>query len=107
MRIDLKQVTKDNKGQPFKIGDADQTLEDVAYVALTTMTQAESMSLSRDERLKRGRLAQRIIAATDGHIDLKAEEIAMVKQCIANCYGPWIVAQTEDMLEPASAIRSA
>jgi len=98
MRIDLKQPIRGRKNEQLKEGDEAVTLELIAYSALTAMTAQEQQTLSREERLKRGRLAQRITIAQDG-IDLKSEEIAIIKQCIGNCYGPWVVAQTEDMLE--------
>lgn len=103
MKINLKQVLLDNRRKPLKdAGGEDLTLELIAYSALSNLAASE-FSLGRDERLKRGRLAQKIVAAEDGKIDLKAEEITLLKQCIGNSYGPWVVAQTEDMLEPDDA----
>ena len=103
MRINLKQVLTDRKGSPIKNQDGeDTTLEMIAYSALINMTPQEA-NLGRDDRLKRGRLAQRIcIIAQDGILDLKAEEITLIKQCIGASYGPWVVALTEDMFEHES-----
>ena len=100
MKISLKQPLLDHRGKPIKdlTGD-DQTLEIIAYSALSTLS-AQEQGLGRDDRLKRGRLAQRIVTAEGGIIDLKAEDITLIKQCIGACYGPWVVACTEDMLEP-------
>lgn len=100
MKINLKAVITDNRRKPIKdAGGEDLTLEIIAYSALSSLAASE-MNLGRDERLKRGRLAQKIVAAEDGKVDLKAEEITLLKQCIGSSYGPWVVAQTEDMLEP-------
>lgn len=99
MKIDLKQEIKNHRGKSMPNEDGPiTTLELIAYSALSNLAASEA-NLGRDERLKRGRLAQRIVAAEDGKIDLKAEEIALLKQCIGQFYGPWVVATTEDMLE--------
>lgn len=97
MKIDLTQVLKDHKGKPIKDGEEEMTLESIAYSALVQLNQAEA-GLGRDDRLKRGRLAQRIVTA-QGKIDLKVEEVTLIKECIAKVYGPWVVVVTEDMLE--------
>jgi len=80
----------------MKDGEEDGTLGSVSYGALTILGASEQ-NLPGAERLKRGRLAQRIVASPV--LDLKAEEIALLKTCIGNVYGPWIVVQAEDMLE--------
>jgi hypothetical protein len=98
MKVDFSQTLKNHKGQPLKDGAEDATLATIAYTALSTLVAAEQ-NLARDERLRRGRLLQKIVAA-EGAIDLKAEEVALIKQCIGGLYGPWVVVQTEDMLEP-------
>lgn len=102
MRCNLKQVLTDRKGKPIKNEDGeDTTLELIAYSALINMTQQEA-GLSREERLKRGRLAQRICSSEDGFIELKSEEITLIKSCIGASYGPWVVVLTDDMLEHES-----
>lgn len=80
----------------MKDGKDDATLGAITYAALSTLGPTEQ-NLGREERLKRGRLAQKIVAADV--IDLKAEEITLIKHCIGSLYGPWVVVQTEDMLE--------
>lgn len=96
MRIDLKQGLV-ARGKPMKYENEDATLGLIAYAALITL----SDNVDRAERLKRGRLAQRVEAA-DGTIDLKAEEITLIKECIGKIFPPLVVAQSEDMLEHES-----
>lgn len=99
MKIQLNQVFKDKNGKPVKDGEADLTLENVAYTALILVSEQEA-NLPRTDRLLRGRLAQRIAAST-GEVDLKSEEVTLIKECIGKSYGPWVVVQAEDMLEKA------
>ena len=101
MKINLKEILKDGRDANMVDPTSGETLtlETISYIALSSMTQQE-VNLGRDERLKRGRLAQRIVSAENGEIDLKSEEITLIKQCIGNSFGPWVVAQTEDMLDP-------
>ena len=97
MKINLEQVFKNRKGGNMTEEGALVTLGSVAYTGLVAQYPDEQ-NLSRDEKMKRGRLAQRLCAA-EGEIDLKAEEITLLKTCIGKGYGPWIVVQSEDMLE--------
>lgn len=102
MRINLHQVLTDRKKKPIINEEGeDTTLEMIAYSALINMTQQDA-GQGRDERLKRGRLAQRICSTADGLIELKAEEITLIKSCIGSSYGPWVVVLTDDMLEHES-----
>lgn len=97
MRIDMKQTLIARGKTPMKYENEDATLGLIAYAALITL----SDNVDRAERLKRGRLALRIEAA-DGTIELKAEEIALIKECIGKIFPPLVVVQTEDMLEHES-----
>lgn len=102
MVIDLSQVFHDKKGKPVKMergSDDETTLGDAAYMALTAMYVGEE-SLSREHKLRRGRLAQKIVASTDGKLDIKSEDVTEIKHCIAKMFDPWIVVQSEDMIEP-------
>lgn len=97
MKIDLKQALMARGKIPMKYENEDATLGLIAYAALITL----SDNVDRAERLKRGRLAQRIEAA-DGLIELKAEEVTLIKECIGKIFPPLVVVQTEDMLEHES-----
>lgn len=102
MKINLNQVFYDRKGEVMQDDKVPLTLESVAYTSLTLMFPDEQ-NLSRDEKMKRGRLAQRITSGA-GELELKSEEVTLIKTCIGKAFGPWIVVQSEDMLEgpPAS-----
>lgn len=93
MKIDLTQPLKDRKGRPMKFEDEDATLGLMAYAALATAD-----NVDRAERLKRGRLAQRI-EASGKEIDLESHDITLIKECIGKIFPPLVVAITEDMLE--------
>lgn len=95
MLIELRQILTDRKGKPMQYEEEDATLGLIAYAALSTISEG---NVDRAERLKRGRLAQRIEIA-EGVIDLKSEEIALIKECIGKIFPPLVVAMTEDMLE--------
>lgn len=59
----------------------------------------DEQNLSLDEKLKRGDLAMTITGATD--INLKAEDIALMKKVVGKAYGPLIVWAVVRELDPA------
>ena len=82
---------KDNDGKPFLLRDA-------AVVALDSLSQ-EDAKIDGKEKYRRGALATRIYGAAEP-ISLGLEEVKLVKDLIGRAYGPRIVVEAWDMLDP-------
>jgi hypothetical protein len=93
--VDFDAVLTDQKGEPIQ-GDA--TLAILCANALFA-TFPDERDLSGEEKFKRGMLALRIQGG--GKLLLTAEEIAKVKKLVAKAFGPLIVVQAWQMLDPA------
>lgn len=57
----------------------------------------DEQGVSGDKKFERGVLALKI--HNDDTVDLKAEEIAMVKKLVAKMYGPIVILQVHNLLE--------
>lgn len=57
--------------------------------------------LSLDESIKRGRLSLKV--AEGGEIDLKSEDITLIKNALPHVWGPVVVALAVDLLDPVAA----
>ena len=100
MKVNLGLVLLDKKGKPVMLDKENEaTLGDFAFMALNTLT-TDEQNLDRGKRMLRGRLAQRVVAAGTGEIDLKSEEVTMIKDSVGKLFDPWTVVQIEDMVEP-------
>ena len=94
MKINFNQPIHNIQGEDIK----DLTLKSISVEALLA-TFSDEQSLSGEEKAKRYLLATRIYADSEG-LDLTVEEIAKIKQLIGKGYGPLIVGQTWEMLDP-------
>ena len=94
MKINFNQPIHNIQGKDIK----DLTLKSISVEALLA-TFSDEQSLSGEEKVKRYLLATRIYADSEG-LDLTVEEIAKIKQLIGKGYGPLIVGQTWEMLDP-------
>lgn len=102
MKVNCGYVFLDRKGKVVKLeagSDAPATMGDLAFLALNFLG-GDEQNLGREQRLLRGRLAQRIVAAGSNELDLKAEEVTLIKNCFGKMFDPWVVAQCEDVLDP-------
>jgi len=88
-------------GKPFK---DNATMRTVCVNALLNEYTGETIDGAT--KLKRFKLAERISEepAEDADpvlVDLKAEEVALVKDLVAKCYGPLVVGRVYEFLEGA------
>jgi len=83
-----------------RIESGKRTLKSVAVEALQ-LSFADEQQISGEEKAKRWVLATRIYANPE-NIDLKTEEISIIKKLIGKAYGPLIVGQAWKILDPAS-----
>jgi hypothetical protein len=78
-------------GLPMTLGDA---------VSSALVSPFKDESPSGQEKVKRWALALRVHAAKD--IELTADDITMIKNLVAKAFGPLIVGQVWEILDPAS-----
>lgn len=98
--IDVTQVVKDFDGEAINVGeDEDEqalTLRLVCTRALTALFRDEN--IPGEDKLKRAILAERIYMQDE--VELKAEEISMVKFLVGKFYAPLVVMRAFRMLDP-------
>ena len=96
MKIDLSYEFKDLKGATIQGADGSKlTLSDVASQALLLGFQGEEQSA--EEKVKRFKLAQRLGLAVE--VEVKAEDIVLIKQCVGRAFGALIVGPAFDILD--------
>jgi len=59
--------------------------------------------LSGDKKVERYDLAMKIHKSPDGLVDLKSEQVTLLKELIAKAYGPLMVGQAYEILDPHEA----
>ncbi|OIP29742.1 MAG: hypothetical protein AUK23_10140 [Deltaproteobacteria bacterium CG2_30_43_15] len=97
MKIDFSKIITDLSGKPIrKDAETDTCLSHVCTEALLSIYQGDEQ-LPRDEKLKRGKLAEKIYGQSI--LDVTVAEVAMLQTLIGKAYGPLIVTKTEPMLE--------
>ncbi len=105
MNIDFDTIVCDQEGNPVKDTIAaqsnggtakDLTLGNAAIYALNTSFQDEQ-SLTGNDKFNRGRLAYDIYKTPQ--LDLKSEDITLIKNVIGKMYTPMIVYQTYNLLD--------
>lgn len=101
MKINVNQVYKSLEGEVVKQDvdgkTIDMTLKVSAVTALLTPTGKEE--ISGEEKATRFLLAERLTKDVKGEVDLKIEEIALLKKLIGVLYSPLIVGQAFRFLE--------
>ena len=101
--INVTQKIKDFDDEVITLGtEKDErplTLRLVCTQALTMLRQ-QDQGLSGEERFKRGLLAEQIY--TNDEIELKAEDISLLKKLIGEMFNSIIVLRTWRMLDPAT-----
>lgn len=93
--IDFGTIITDLKGEPMKDGDITITLGYIATSALTNIPTGENPS--GKEKFDRFLLATKC----DGQVELKAEEIALIKDMIGKLCPPLIVGRSWQLLDRA------
>ena len=97
MKIDFTQVLKDFDGTPIKGPDGDITLGFICIDALLATLPDEQKSPNADDYIRRYEFAKAI--RKDGEMDLKAEDIVLLKSRILKTRPVLVYGITSDMLE--------
>ena len=102
MNVNFRQALKTLSGDEIKEGDAPVTLGAIAINALLAAYPSEQPT--GDEKVQRWRLAQKIFAAGES-LDIRSEDVVLIKRLVGIAYAPLIVGQAFDMLEYGSTAR--
>jgi hypothetical protein len=97
MKIDFSQVLKDFDGDPIKGPKEDITLGFICEDALLAVLKEETERPNADEYIRRFELARSIHKGKE--LDLKAEDIVLLKGRILKTRPALIYGLTSDMLE--------
>lgn len=100
MKIDFGKRFREMDGK-----EAEKTLKDIVCPLLAGLIEQER-ALSAEERFKRGALAYRIYNA-EGEVELKTDEITMIKKVVGMGCPPFLVWQAWNMLEGDDANKTA
>lgn len=102
MRINFLVPLKALNGEEIKDGKGDVfTLRDATVVALDSMAD-EDKRLDPKEKYRRGNLASRIYGAKEA-ITIDVDELKLVKDLIGRTYGPRVIKEAWDLLDPKDA----
>lgn len=102
MKIDFSQKLLDLSGKPMEREKGhDATLSSVCVEALL-LPREEDKGLPMADKLKRGRLAEKLYLKDDASpatIDVTVEEVNLMQSLIAKSYGTLVVMRAYDLLE--------
>lgn len=102
MKIDFSQKILTLGGEEMKTEkDEAFTLRNAAVVAIDAMTD-DLKKMEAREKYRRGELAARIYRAKEP-ISIDVEEVALIKELIGKIYGPHIVHEAWNLLDPPGA----
>ncbi len=87
MNFDLSKPILDLNGEPLSMGDRDLSVKSAISDAL--MRQYDSEVLTGEAKLSRYSLAMEV-HTSNGSIDLKAEDIVLIKQVACLAYSPLV-----------------
>lgn len=101
MKIDFTPTINDLKGKPIKEGDAEDspvaTLGSICITALMAQFEDER-TLPAKEKVSRFKLAQKLVDAKE--LELKVEEVNLLKTLVGKAFGALIVGRAEELLDP-------
>lgn len=92
------QIITEFDGTPFQDGKGEMTIGRTIVTALLA-AHPDEMQLPGEEKLKRYILAERIYGAGATPTEVSAENIVLIKACIAKAYGPAVVGFVFQYLE--------
>lgn len=103
MKIDFAQQIKTLDGKKMKNQDGtDFHLRDAATVALDANFE-EDKRLDGKEKYRRGALASRIYGCKEP-INLDVDDLKLVKDMVGRAFGPHVVKETWDLLDPTEEL---
>ena len=100
MKVDFSTKLKDFGGKPIPKSPTDQeaiTLGEIAVNSLLSMTDADQ-KMPALEKFKLGKLAERIYGKKE--VDLKSEDITLLKKRIGAIYATIVVFRAFEILDP-------
>lgn len=107
MKVDFSQILKELDGSNIEETKRDENGKNVKTGELVTLSKIAVNALQNpdekvtdgNEKMRRNKLSKRIYDA-ESLIDLKVEEVALIKELINKAYAsPLVVGQTWEMLE--------
>lgn len=98
MKIPFGSKIKDLKGDEIKSGDVVLTLGVVCTTALLSAHEADQ-AVGGNEKVRRFKLA--MAADQQQEVDMKAEDVALIKSLVARHYAPLVVGRAFDLLDPS------
>jgi len=102
MKIDFNRVLVDFSGNPLKeetsSGSVEIKLRSVVINALMTLLE-DDKNMSGDDKVKRYDLALLVHNSGAEPLDIKVEDVTLIKAQIGKFYGPLIVGQVWKILE--------
>lgn len=102
MNIDFSKPILSLTGEPVRISETDiLTLKSVATGALLS-AHPDDAGLPGEEKARRFNLALSIERAT-ASIDIKVEDVAIIKKLVGRDYAPLVVGRAYELLEKCSA----
>lgn len=96
MKLDVNKPILDIHGDPIKRGEKDWSIK--AAISDALMTQFDNEILTGDQKLMRYSLAMEIYKS-NGSIDLKAEQIVIIKQVICLAYAPLVYGRIGEVID--------
>jgi hypothetical protein len=93
MKINLKQTLEDLDGN--EITESGKKID--AGYAIRQALLAKSDTDKADDKIKKYELAKRCIA---DEVDLKAEDIALIKKTVGDLYTPLVVGRVYEIIDP-------
>lgn len=104
---DFTAPIRDDDGQPLCVDEKAKPGEcpaDKVFTLATAVRNAlyatyqDEQNISGDEKYRRAELGQGLRGATD--LKLKAEDVALIKKMVAKLYGPLVVRDVWNLLDP-------
>jgi len=93
MKINTETKLTNLEGEPIKDGSVDATVGKVIRNALLGNDQSDNA----DKKLKKYKLAMDCLAT---EVDLKAENVSLIKKCVGENYPPLIVGKVFEIIDP-------
>jgi len=110
MKIDFSTPICDFDGKPLPLIKEGKVVEDKTVTLATVCVEAlnatfpDERELDGKEKFDRFMLASKVYSG--GEIDLKVEDLAMIKKLVGKAYGPLVVGRVYELIDEAKKPRS-
>jgi hypothetical protein len=99
MEINVEQVINDLDGNKILEEDGKVFTAKTAIIRSLLAPFEDEKNLDGKEKFERGELASVLYRAEGGKVNLKAEDVALIKKLVAKLYGTYVVWQVWKMLD--------